>query len=174
MKNFIKRHTPALSKREGAGHRGFTLIELLVVVAIIAILSGTILVALNSARSKAKDARVQSELQELESQMELYYSTAGNYVGTASAQVAASPANCTAAPFNVSSAAGTNGPATLIAGIDADSGGGTSYTGMSCGANDSSWAVSATLSTTKTWCVDSNGDATSTAAGFTAGTFQCQ
>lgn len=55
-----------------SSRRGFTLIELLIVIAIIGILSATILVALNTARSKGVDASIRSELSQARKQAELY------------------------------------------------------------------------------------------------------
>jgi prepilin-type N-terminal cleavage/methylation domain-containing protein len=53
--------------------KGFTLIELLVVIAIIGILATIVLVSLNSARVKARDARRQSDIQQISLAMEMYY-----------------------------------------------------------------------------------------------------
>ncbi len=52
--------------------KGFTLIELLVVIAIIGILATVVMVALSSARGKAKDSAVQSDVRNMMSAVELY------------------------------------------------------------------------------------------------------
>ena len=53
--------------------RGFTLIELLVVIAIIGILASVVLVSLNSARSKARDAQRKSDITNISLALEMYY-----------------------------------------------------------------------------------------------------
>ena len=72
--------------------RGFTLIELLVVIAIIGILSSVVLVSLNSARTKAGDARVISDVQQVRTALETGYDGTGypdlasnDFTGTAKA-----------------------------------------------------------------------------------------
>lgn len=57
----------------------FTLVEVLMVVAIMGILAATILVATNSARKKAKDARIQSDMGALRLKMERYFSKNQSY-----------------------------------------------------------------------------------------------
>lgn len=53
--------------------KGFTLIELLVVVSIIGVLATMVLGSLGDARSKARDAKRLSELNNLKTALELYY-----------------------------------------------------------------------------------------------------
>jgi len=58
--------------------RGFTLIELLVVVAIISLLSSIVMVSLNTARAKARDARRMEDIQEIHNAIELYIADKGH------------------------------------------------------------------------------------------------
>ncbi|MDO8493454.1 MAG: type II secretion system protein [bacterium] len=61
------------------GQKGFTLIELLVVIAIIGILSSVVLVSLNSARVKARDAKRISDVGSIQQALALYYDSHGFY-----------------------------------------------------------------------------------------------
>ncbi len=103
-----------MSKRK---NNGFTLVELLVVIAIIGILASVVLVSLNSARAKARDARRIADLKQVSLALENYYDdeleypdatsdlVSGGYIGAISNDpqggaysynsVACSPANQT-------------------------------------------------------------------------------
>src|SRR5580658_758360 len=59
--------------------KGFTLIELLVVISIIGLLASIILVALDGARLKARDAKRISDITEIQTALELYYNDNGQY-----------------------------------------------------------------------------------------------
>ena len=58
---------------------GFTLIELLVVISIIGILASVVLVSLNSARAKSRDARRISDIKQTQTALELFVNDTGGY-----------------------------------------------------------------------------------------------
>jgi len=59
--------------------KGFTLIELLVVIAVIGLLATIVLVSLNTARQKARDARRLQEIRQLQLALDMYYDQNGTY-----------------------------------------------------------------------------------------------
>lgn len=67
--------------------QGFTLIELLVVIAIIGLLSTLAIVALGSARERARDAKRVSDLRQVQTALELYYTENDAYPIAASSTI---------------------------------------------------------------------------------------
>ncbi len=60
-------------------NRGFTLIELLVVIFIIGILASIVIVSVNAARGRARNARRMADVKELKNAIELFNNDVGNY-----------------------------------------------------------------------------------------------
>lgn len=64
---------------------GFTLLELLVVIAVIGVLAGTIMLALNNARIRGRDAKRAGDIRQMITALEQYHIQNNNYpTGTAS------------------------------------------------------------------------------------------
>lgn len=59
--------------------RGFTLIELLVVISIIGLLASVVLISLNNARVKGRDAKRAADIRQIATALELYNSDNGHY-----------------------------------------------------------------------------------------------
>jgi len=139
--------------------QGFTLIELLVVIAIIGILSSVVLASLNTAREKANQASVQSNLKTIQVQAEMYYDDHDQAYGSAG--------NACSDMFVDT----TIGQALAAA---TSSGSGTSICAIGIGGQ--TWAVSVPFKdSSDTWCADSTGFAGSgTSTGDGSAAVNCQ
>ena len=133
--------------------KGFTLIELLVVIAIIGMLSSLAIVSLNTARNKARDAQIKSDLSQFRTYAEVTYDS-GVYTGLAMSGV--TPA---IAPPACSDDGQTTPPAYLV---------------TVGGTGDTAWVAWADLcSEDGDFCVDSTGQAKVVAAGVGVGATFC-
>jgi prepilin-type N-terminal cleavage/methylation domain-containing protein len=144
--------------------KGFTLIELLVVIAIIGILSSVVLVSLNTAREKGKDAKIQSTAAGIRSAAEIYYSNNSTY-GSATTTTCATGmfGDALITPYVTSlsqTVAGFTNPA-IAAGTTNN---------VHCYAGPSGYMVAAKLSTGKYACYDSTGQASTSATMGTIST----
>lgn len=120
--------------------KGFTLIELLVVVAIMGLLSTLAVVALGSARLKARDSKRLSDLKQVQTALELYY-TDNNAYPTAATAVTLGSTNV--ACLNASGFAATGCASPYMGQVPTDPNSTGSYSYIS--ATGATYCVGATL-----------------------------
>ena len=151
--------------------KGFTLIELLVVIAIIGILASVVLVSLNSARQKGKDARIISDVQQLRTGLESGYN-GSVYPDLNVTNISSGAANLLAN--------GPQGANTAILQADANSQGGTITFLAGAAANNgnpTTYAIYGNLVASNSYfCIDSSGrtDPSFTGTLLTNNNITCQ
>ncbi|OGH73412.1 MAG: hypothetical protein A3C90_03900 [Candidatus Magasanikbacteria bacterium RIFCSPHIGHO2_02_FULL_51_14] len=120
--------------------RGFTLIELLVVIAIIGLLSTLAVVALGSAREKARDSKRLSDLKQVQTALELYYTDNNSYPAASGALGAGSLA-C----LNTSGFAATGCSDPYMGMVPSDPLSSQSYTYGATGTSPTTYTITGTL-----------------------------
>ena len=80
--------------------KGFTLIELLVVIAIIGLLATLSVIALNTARVKARDARRVSDIKQIQTALEMYFDASSTYPVAASGNLVPTSTYISSVPTN--------------------------------------------------------------------------
>jgi len=118
--------------------KGFTLIELLVVIAIIGLLSTLAVVALGSAREKARDSKRLSDLKQVQTALELYYTDNNGYPTASSVTLGSGNYAC----LNAGGFASSSCPSAYMGQVPADPGP-TAYVYTS--AASTTYSITATL-----------------------------
>ena len=65
----------SLKKRQS----GFTIVELLIVIVVIGILAALVITTYSGIQAKARNAKRQTDMQDVQTQLEAYFQAAGNY-----------------------------------------------------------------------------------------------
>lgn len=140
--------------------KGFTLIELLIVIAIIGILASVVLGSLNTARTKAEDALIKSNLTNIRGQASIWYDENEQVYASAGNEYASSTCPAVVSLGNIFA------DSKIFTGISeayAKSGG---VSNSRCVSSATTWAVAVQLKTSDgpapanepdAWCVDSVG-----------------
>jgi prepilin-type N-terminal cleavage/methylation domain-containing protein len=134
---------------------GFTLIELLVVISIISLLSTVVLSSLKTARSKAVDTAIKTELINLRSQGAIYHALPAGYTGLCTDGVVQKALTFAASSTNSNIQINTTGGLNLV----------------TCNSTTNGFAIQAPFKTdpSKFFCVDFNSSAIETSQSFTDG-----
>ena len=163
-------------------NKGFTLIELLVVIAIIGVLASVVLASLNSARNKAADVAVKSNLANARAQAEIFYDSNGNsYVGTAdtatdvcySTASVGTPAVKGINPNVLAATQASQGASGTVNITDATAENATGAGSGVCYSAAGTWVAQAPLKSSGYWCVDYTGTSEPNASLLAGGALKC-
>ncbi len=139
-------------------NKGFTLIELLVVIAIIGILASIVLVSLNTARQKGKDASLKGSISSARAQAEIIFDNANGSYASVCTDAGMLPLLSAAAHQNGALDAGTNYTSTTVPpGAAVSTSGSASRVTCSVDVGGTAYVIAAYLNGGQFFCVDSTG-----------------